>query len=134
VLPQYGMPAKKAVEEEFAYELRDRIISEVVLEEGHSIIAVVAEDFRKTPRIAGNVVQALGSNGINILCIAQGSSELNISLIIQNILKKRSTFFTCFIYYLKTTDLFLIGAGLIVVTVESDPNGKRKSSQESATD
>ena len=45
VLPQYGVPAKKAIEDEFTYELRDRIISEVLLEEGNSIIAVVAEDF-----------------------------------------------------------------------------------------
>ena len=51
VVRNFSSEAKKAVEEEFAYELRDRIISEVVLEEGHSIITVVAEDFRKTPRM-----------------------------------------------------------------------------------
>ncbi|MFH1195610.1 MAG: bifunctional aspartate kinase/homoserine dehydrogenase I [bacterium] len=116
VLPQYGMPAKKAIEEEFAYELRDRIISEVVLEEGHSIIAVVAEDFRQTPRIAGKVVQALGSNGINILCIAQGSSELNISLVIQKVFLKKALNVlhdTLFTQVPKTTNLFLIGTGLV---------------------
>ncbi len=116
VLPQYGVPAKKAIEDEFTYELRDRIISEVLLEEGNSIIAVVAEDFKHTPRIAGNVVQALGSNGINILCIAQGSSELNISLVIRKTYLKKALNVlhdTLFTQVPKTSNLFLIGTGLI---------------------
>ena len=116
VLPQYGLPAKKAIEEEFSYELRDRIISNVTLEEGNSVIAVVAEDFRLTPRIAGRVVQALGSNGINILCIAQGSSDLNISLVIQKTsLKKALNVLhdTLFTQVPKTTNLFMIGTGLV---------------------
>lgn len=116
VLPQYGLPAKKAIEEEFAYELNDRIVSEVTMEEGNSVIAVVAEDFRHTPRIAGQVVQALGSNGINILCIAQGSSELNISLVIQKIFLKKALNVlhdTLFTQVPKTTNLFLIGTGLV---------------------
>ena len=116
VLPEYGLPAKKAVEEEFAYELRDKIISEIKLEDGNSVIAVVAEDFKQTPRIAGKVVQALGSNGINILCIAQGSSDLNISLVIRKTeLKKALNVLhdTMFAEIPKTTHLFLIGTGLV---------------------
>ena len=116
VLPQYGLPAKKAIEEEFAYELRDRIINNVTLEEGNSVIAVVAEDFKQTPRIAGRVVQALGSNGINILCIAQGSSDLNISLVIPKAYLKKALNVlhdTLFTQVPKTTHLFMIGAGLI---------------------
>ena len=116
VLPQFGLPAKKAIEQEFTYELRDRIISKVTLEEGNSIIAVVAEDFKQTPRIAGRVVQALGSNGINILCIAQGSSDLNISLVIQKAFLKKALNVlhdTLFTQVPKTTNLFMIGTGLV---------------------
>jgi aspartokinase/homoserine dehydrogenase 1 len=116
VLPQFGLPAKKAIEEEFTYELRDRIISKVTIEEGNSIIAVVAENFKQTPRIAGRVVQALGSNGINILCIAQGSSDLNISLVIQKAFLKKALNVlhdTLFMQVPKTTNLFLIGTGLV---------------------
>ncbi|NWF89499.1 MAG: bifunctional aspartate kinase/homoserine dehydrogenase I [Ignavibacteriaceae bacterium] len=116
VLPQYGLPAKNAIEEEFAYELRDRIISKVIIEEGNSVVAVVAEDFRRTPRVAGRVVQALGSNGINILCIAQGSSDLNISLVIRKeSLKKALNVLhdTLFTQVPKTTNLFMIGTGLV---------------------
>jgi aspartokinase/homoserine dehydrogenase 1 len=116
VLPQYGLPAKKAIEEEFTYELRDRIINKVTLDEGNSIIAVVAEDFKQTPRIAGRVVQTLGSNGINILCIAQGSSDLNISLVIQKAFLKKALNVlhdTLFTQVPKTTNLFMIGTGLV---------------------
>jgi len=37
---------------------------------------------RKQPGISGRLFQALGKNGINVVAIAQGSSELNISIVI----------------------------------------------------
>lgn len=116
VLPQFGCPAKAAIEEEFAYELRDRIINKVTIEEGNSVIAVVAEDFRQTPRVSGKVMQALGSNGINILCIAQGSSDLNISVVIRKAeLKKALNVLHdgLFTQVPKTTNVFMIGTGLV---------------------
>ena len=61
-------------------------------------------------------MQALGSNGINILCIAQGSSELNISLVIRKIYLKKALNVlhdTLFTQVPKTSNLFLIGTGLI---------------------
>lgn len=116
VHPQYGSEAKKAIEEEFNYEIKDKIINEVVVEDNHSIIAVVGEDFRKTPKVAGQVVQSLGSNGINIVAIAQGSSELNISLVIEkDQLKKALNVLHdgLFTKVPKTINMFLVGPGLV---------------------
>lgn len=116
VLPQYGYEAKKAIEEEFNYEIKDKIIDEVVVEENHSVIAVVGEDFRKTPKVAGQVVQSLGSNGINIVAIAQGSSELNISIVIEKThLKKALNVLHdgLFTQVPKTVNMFLVGPGLV---------------------
>lgn len=63
-------------------EIFEGKIGEVQVEEGLSIIAVVGENMRHTPGISGRVFQSLGRNKINIIAIAQGSSELNISLVI----------------------------------------------------
>ena len=82
VLPGFGPKAKKVIEEEFRLEMIDKKIGDVAVEENLSIIAVVGENMRHTPGIAGKVFQSLGRHKINIIAIAQGSSELNISLVI----------------------------------------------------
>lgn len=82
VLPKYGEQAKKVIENEFKLEIMEGKIGEVKVEEELSIIAVVGEKMRHTIGIAGKVFNALGKKGINIIAIAQGSSELNISLVI----------------------------------------------------
>jgi aspartokinase/homoserine dehydrogenase 1 len=82
VLPAFGLKAKKLIEEEFRLEIIDKKIGSVIVDENLSIIAVVGENMRHTFGIAGKVFQSLGKNKININAIAQGSSELNISLVI----------------------------------------------------
>lgn len=80
--PGAGTIAKKAIESEFKLEMLEGKIGEVKVEENLSIIAVVGENMRHTTGVAGKVFQSLGKNKINIIAIAQGSSELNISLVI----------------------------------------------------
>ncbi|KAF0151226.1 MAG: bifunctional aspartokinase I/homoserine dehydrogenase I [Ignavibacteria bacterium] len=82
VLPKFGEHAKKIIESEFKLEIIEGKIGEVVVEDELSIIAVVGEKMRHTIGVAGKVFNALGKKGINIIAIAQGSSELNISLVI----------------------------------------------------
>ena len=116
VLPQQGSHSKKMIEEEFKWEIRDGIIDEVIIESGMSIIAVVGENMRHTPGISGKVFQALGKNGINIIAIAQGSSELNISLVIEkeNLKKAMNVLHSSlFLSKQKSLNLFLIGPGKV---------------------
>lgn len=116
VLPQQGNLSKKIIEEEFKWEIRDGIIDEVIIESGMSIIAVVGENMRHTPGISGKVFQALGKNGINLIAIAQGSSELNISLVIQkeNLKKAMNVLHSSlFLSKQKSLNLFLIGPGKV---------------------
>ena len=80
--PDRASRAEAAVREEFRYELQQRAISNVNTEPDKAIIAVVGENMRHRRGIAGRVFQALGDNGVNISAIAQGSSELNISMVI----------------------------------------------------
>ncbi|MCX6169286.1 MAG: bifunctional aspartate kinase/homoserine dehydrogenase I [Ignavibacteriales bacterium] len=116
VLPQQGKQSKNLIEEEFKWEIRDGMIDEVIVEADMSIIAVVGENMRHTPGISGKVFQALGKNGINIIAIAQGSSELNISLVISKTdLKKALNVLhnSLFLSKRKILNLFLVGPGLV---------------------
>jgi aspartokinase/homoserine dehydrogenase 1 len=47
------------------------------------IVAAIGEKMRGTPGISGKLFSALGEEGVNVLAIAQGSSETNISFVIQ---------------------------------------------------
>ncbi len=120
ILPKDALIAKRLIEEELHYEMRDELVNEIATENSYSIIAVVGENMRKTPGIAGKVFQSLGKNGINIAAIAQGSSELNISLVINKEDEAKalnalhdSFFFTAS----KSLNLFVVGTGLIGKTL-----------------
>jgi len=76
--------AKRLIEKEFALEINARMIDEVIVENDLIIVAIVGENMRHTPGISGKLFQAFGVAGVNVIAIAQGSSELNISVMIRH--------------------------------------------------
>jgi aspartate kinase len=64
------------------FELMRGHIDEITAEQQVAIVAAVGDRMRGTPGIAATVFGALGSAGINIIAISQGSSERNISLVV----------------------------------------------------
>lgn len=73
-----------SLEAEFAEELRRRDIDRVWAMQPVSIITVVGAGMRHTPGIAGHIFSALGNHNVNIIAIAQGSSECSISLVVDS--------------------------------------------------
>jgi aspartate kinase len=71
-----------ALESQFIEELARRDIDRIWAEQPVSIITVVGAGMRGTPGIAGRIFTALGNAGVNVLAIAQGSSECSISLVV----------------------------------------------------
>ncbi|NTU62668.1 MAG: aspartate kinase [Chloroflexi bacterium] len=71
-----------AVQDDFRRELEDRDIDAISALENVVIVTVVGAGMRHTPGIAGRVFGALGGERLNIIAIAQGSSECSISLIV----------------------------------------------------
>lgn len=69
-----------ALEATFAGEIQRREIDGVTTERNIVIVAVVGEGMRGTPGIAARIFGALGEKAINVIAVAQGSSEANISL------------------------------------------------------
>ncbi len=68
---------------EFEREIERKEIEGVLKEDGIAIISVVGAGMKGTPGIAGKVFSTLGRHGINIIAIAQGSSEYNISFVVR---------------------------------------------------
>ena len=84
VTPEEGLNASNILKEEFAAEINDNKLDNISLEENMSIIAIIGEKMKDTPGVAGKIFGALGENKINVSAIAQGSSELNISVVVEN--------------------------------------------------
>ena len=80
--PEQLRLAKAKIEEEFFFERRAGLIDDLVVETECSVIAAVGEGMRATPGLAGRLFSVLGRQGVSVRAIAQGSSELNISLVV----------------------------------------------------
>ena len=120
VRPDDAIPARKAIESEFGFEFQNRLIEDVIIEEGKSVIALVGENMHHVPGVAANVFKALGTNGINVSAIAQGSSELNISVVIDQHNEAKALNALHDAFFLsgkKTIHLFVAGVGLVGKTV-----------------
>jgi len=72
----------KALNKVFMHELEERDIDRVWVTEDVTIVTVVGIGMRTTPGVAGKIFTQLGSRDINVLAIAQGSSEVSISMVV----------------------------------------------------
>ena len=66
----------------FEHEIAHRDIDRVWATDEVGIVTVVGEGMRSTPGVAGRVFTALGEKKVNVIAIAQGSSEVSISLVV----------------------------------------------------
>jgi aspartate kinase len=73
----------EALRKEFAQDLAHHTVGHITVDSNIAIVAVVGENMRGTPGIAGKTFNALGRDGVNLIAIAQGSSESNISFVIE---------------------------------------------------
>jgi len=73
----------EALRKEFAQDLAHHKVEHITADSNIAIVAVVGENMRGTPGIAGKTFNALGREGVNLIAIAQGSSECNISFVIE---------------------------------------------------
>lgn len=75
--------AVETLQDEFRSDIASRNIDDIKLQKNVSIIAVVGEAMKGTRGIAGKTFSSLADAGVNVVAIAQGSSELNISLVVE---------------------------------------------------
>ncbi len=116
VKPSDARNAQNLIQAAFDIEFKQGLLDEVELFEEMAIIAAVGENMRHSVGIAGKFFTALGRNGVSITAIAQGSSELNISVVIKKqdeVKALRVLHQAFFLSEIKTLHLFVVGIGLI---------------------
>jgi len=112
--------AKAAIEKEFVHEIHDELIDDIKVVQGLSIVAVVGDGMKHHPGTSGRMFSALGKNGVNVVAIAQGSSERNISTVIQQTDVSKALNVLHDAFFLsdkKSIHIFLVGTGLIGSTL-----------------
>ena len=116
VNPPDTKKAVEAINQEFEREITFKKELKIVIERDLSIIAIVGERMKNTPGISATLFWSLGRNGINVIATAQGSSELNISVVIKNeSLKKALNVIHdgFFLSKYKELHLFIAGTGFV---------------------
>jgi aspartokinase/homoserine dehydrogenase 1 len=118
--PDLAAKARRQVEQEFEYEMQKKMVEPIKVETDLSVVAIIGENMRYRPGIAGRLFQALGKNGVNVVAIAQGSSELNISVVVSKPDEAKAMNALHEAFFLSDTKelhLFMVGVGLIGSTL-----------------
>ncbi len=116
IAPTETEKAVLSIEKEFETEIHIKEEIHILVEKDLSIIAIVGEQMKNTPGISATLFRALGRNGISAIATAQGSSELNISVVIsKKSLKKALNVIheSFFLSHYKELHLFIVGAGTV---------------------
>lgn len=114
--PANAKLAREVLEETFKNEIRSNLVDPIKVENNLSTVAIIGEQMRYMPGIAGRLFNALGKNGINVVAIAQGSSELNISVVVSQKDEEKALNALHDGFFLSESNqlhLFIVGVGLI---------------------
>lgn len=114
--PPDTLKAVASINAEFEKEIIYSKELSILVEKDLSIIAIVGEKMKNTPGISATLFKSLGRNGINVIATAQGSSELNISVVIRNesLIKALNVIHDgFFLSKYRELHLFIAGAGFV---------------------
>ncbi|NTV99369.1 MAG: bifunctional aspartate kinase/homoserine dehydrogenase I, partial [Chlorobiaceae bacterium] len=84
ISPSQSVKAKKIMEEEFCSEIESRQIDPVIARKNLALIAVVGKNMSGHPGVSAQLFETLGKNGINVIAVAQGAGEMNISFVVES--------------------------------------------------
>ena len=108
--------ACRVLDLEFQKEIEDGAMFPMLAEKGLATVAIVGENMKHTPGIAGKLFGTLGRSGISVIACAQGASETNISFVInQNFLRKALNVIhdAFFLSEYQVLNLFICGVGTV---------------------
>jgi len=108
--------AETAIRQEFEREIQHDQINKITIEENLAIVAIVGENMKHATGVAGKLFNTIGKNGINIIAIAQGASELNISWVVKISDLRKTLNVVHESFFLSENvelNIFLLGIGLV---------------------
>jgi len=108
--------AAEVLNAEFAKEIETGAMFPMQVESGLATIAIVGENMKQTPGIAGKLFGTLGRSGISVIACAQGASETNISFVVDGKFLRKSLNVlhdSFFLSEYKVLNLFICGIGTV---------------------
>lgn len=108
--------ACRVLNDEFQKEIETGAMYEMKAESGLATVAIVGENMKHTPGIAGKLFGTLGRNGISVIACAQGASETNISFVVEGRLLRKSLNVihdSFFLSEYQVLNLFITGVGTV---------------------
>ena len=108
--------ACEVLNEEFCKEIEQGSMYRMTAESGLATVAVVGENMKHTPGIAGKLFGTLGRNGISVIACAQGASETNISFVVDGQYLRKSLNVihdSFFLSEYQVLNLFICGVGTV---------------------
>ena len=108
--------AAEALNAEFAKEIETGAMFPMQVESGLATIAIVGENMKQTPGIAGKLFGTLGRSGISVIACAQGASETNISFVVDGRFLRKSLNVlhdSFFLSEYKVLNIFICGIGTV---------------------
>ena len=112
----FAETARDAISLEFEREIASGRISKLNCESELSIVAIVGENMKHSAGIAGKLFHTIGKNGINVVAIAQGASEQNISWVVKNSDLRKTLNVVHEAFFLSPyveLNIFLVGIGTV---------------------
>ena len=108
--------AVEVLNHEFAKEIEEGAMYPMQVESDLATVAIVGENMKHTPGIAGKLFGTLGRSGISVIACAQGASETNISFVVESRLLRKSLNVihdSFFLSEYKVLNLFICGVGTV---------------------
>ena len=108
--------AVEVLNAEFAKEIEEGAMFPMHAESGLATIAIVGENMKHSPGIAGKLFGTLGRSGISVIACAQGASETNISFVVDGKFLRKSLNVlhdSFFLSEYKVLNLFICGVGTV---------------------
>lgn len=108
--------AIEVLNSEFAKEIEEGAMFPMHAESGLATVAIVGENMKHTPGIAGKLFGTLGRSGISVIACAQGASETNISFVVHGDYLRKSLNVihdSFFLSEFKELNLFICGVGTV---------------------
>jgi len=122
-------PACELLNREFSKEIDLGAIFPISAEMDLATIAIVGENMKRSPGIAGKLFSVLGRNGINVIACAQGASETNISFVVQKSSLRKSLNVihdSFFLSEYQVLNLFICGVGTVGNSLLEQIRGQRE--------
>lgn len=132
VVPGQALMAKRALEEEFGREIEERRINPASVRRNLAMVAVVGNQMSGHPGVSAQLFETLGKNGVNVIAVAQGANEMNISVVIDSSDEDKALncIHESFFLSMRKMHVFIAGTGTIAKSLISQIKAYRSTLQQ----